>query len=303
MKNLLISALFLSLTSCVYGQNVDLSVFDNLVGKTWQAEGKWGDGSKFKQALTFEYALGKSLVLVKAKGFTDKEQTKYDWRNVGIRKVDKEAKKIKFWEFDVFGGTTEGDITVQDKNILYQYKYGNTMVSDLWEYVNDSTYNFTVGSRKNGEWAQKYLSCQFTAEKQYNKAVEFNQLKKKMLGTWIAENAKETVIKEWTIDENGELLEQSTYLKNDSTRTKTLGKIEHFDFDNEVLLLYADKDNSMKMYKAFFWTKEKIAFANTDYEDNTKVTYYFKDNNTLILEFEHKSRPKSTGQVIAFKRK
>jgi hypothetical protein len=35
------------------------------------------------------------------------------------------------------------------------------MVTDMWEYIDDSTYNFKVGNYQNGIWKQVYLSTQF----------------------------------------------------------------------------------------------------------------------------------------------
>ena len=162
MKELLIlSALFL-LTS-TNAQQSPLSAFDNLAGKTWEAEGKWGDGSKFKQKISFEYSLSDRIVIATSIGFVDQEQTKLGNRNHGIRQYDQTSNTIKFWEFDVFGGLTTGSVLVEGKNILYQYDYGGTLVTDLWEYVNDNTYNFKVGIRKEGVWEQVFLATQFVA--------------------------------------------------------------------------------------------------------------------------------------------
>ncbi len=145
-------------------QNTELSIFENLVGKTWKAEGKWGDGSKFMQEITFKYDLEKTIITARSKGFIDKEQTQMGDRNMGIRKFDSATKTIKFWEFDVFGGVTEGNVSVEGKNIIYQYKYGTSVVTDMWEYVDDSTYNFKVGTYEKGEWKQVFLNTQFVKQ-------------------------------------------------------------------------------------------------------------------------------------------
>lgn len=78
--------------TAVFSQNLLLSIFDNLVGKTWKAE---------------------------------------------------------------------GTVVVEGKNIQYQYNYGGVLVTYMWEYVNDSTYQFTVGKFEDGTWKQTYLSTQF----------------------------------------------------------------------------------------------------------------------------------------------
>ncbi|AXT60882.1 hypothetical protein D1816_11170 [Aquimarina sp. AD10] len=160
MKNVFVILLFF-VSIKVFSQDSKLSMFGNLVEKTWRAEGNWGDGSKFVQEIKFEYSLDSTLVITNAIGFVDKEQTKLGKRNHGIRQFDKESNSIKFWEFDVFGGLTEGVVFSKDKNIIYQYEYGGSNVTDMWEYVNDSTYNFKVGNHKDGVWKQLYLSTQF----------------------------------------------------------------------------------------------------------------------------------------------
>ena len=147
-----------------YAQENRLSVFDNLIGKTWKAEGNWGDGSQFKQETTFRYSLDSTLVIAESKGFTNREQTEYGPRNHGIRKFDAQSNGIKFWEFDIFGGTTEGVVKIRDKDIVYTYSYGASTVTDYWEYVDENTYNFTVGSFKEGVWEQTYLKTQFISQ-------------------------------------------------------------------------------------------------------------------------------------------
>ncbi|MCL6266175.1 hypothetical protein [Flagellimonas myxillae] len=142
-----------------------LSIFQPLMGKTWSAEGSWGNGQKFKQDIIFWFDLNQKLVIVESNGYTNMEQTTYGPRNHGIRQYDEASKTIKFWEFDVFGGVTEGTVIAKGKDIIYTYAYGETVVTDYWEFVDDNTYNFIVGSYENGEWKQKYLSTQFTTPK------------------------------------------------------------------------------------------------------------------------------------------
>ena len=154
---------FLFLFQIGYTQRSDLTMFEPLMGKVWKAEGKWGDGSAFKQEIEFSYDLNKTLVIAKSKGFINKEQTEYGPRNHGIRKYNSEDKTIKFWEFDVFGGVTTGEIKIEGKNILYVYQYGESLVTDMWEYVDKNTYNFRVGSYQDGTWKQVYLETQFKA--------------------------------------------------------------------------------------------------------------------------------------------
>ena len=164
MKKILFVSLLLAGFFNLQSQNPDLSIFEPLMGKTWKAEGTWGDGSKFQQEITFAYDLGSSLVITESKGFTNQEQTFFGPRNHGIRKYDPQNQTIVFWEFDVFGGVTQGTVTQKGKDIIYTYYYGGTQVTDYWEYVDANTYNFTVGSYNDGGWAQTYLQTQFKAD-------------------------------------------------------------------------------------------------------------------------------------------
>ena len=152
------------ISTLTFAQDTKLSAFDHLVGKTWKADGKWGNGSQFVQETTFTYSLNKIIVIAESIGFVDKAQTKLGPRNHGIRQFDAASNTIKFWEFDVFGGVTEGTVFIRGKNIIYQYEYGTTVVTDMWEYVDDSTYNFKVGNYENGEWKQVYLSTKFVLQ-------------------------------------------------------------------------------------------------------------------------------------------
>ncbi len=164
MKNrILLFFLFVSVLG--FCQNSNLSIFDNLISKTWKADGNWTNGSKFKQEITFKYALDNTIIITNSTGYIDQEQTKLGLRNHGVRQFDEKSKHIKFWEFDVFGGLTTGTVFAKGKNIMYQYKYGNSMVTDMWEYINDTTYNFKVGIYKNDIWEQLFLSTQFKAVK------------------------------------------------------------------------------------------------------------------------------------------
>ena len=139
----------------------DLKEFSPLVGKVWKAEGKWGDGSTFKQEVVFNYSLDSTLVIAKSKGFTNTEQSVYGDRNHGIRRYNHETKTIEFFEFDVFGGLTKGTVQIADGNFMYQYQYGESVVTDMWEYIDENTYIFTVGSYDEGSWKQVYLKTTF----------------------------------------------------------------------------------------------------------------------------------------------
>ena len=161
MKNFIL--LFIVIPLIGFSQNKQLSIFDNLIGKTWKADGNWNNGSEFKQEKTFEYSLDSTIVIVNSIGFIDQERTKLGKRNFGIRQYNKNSDSIKFWEFDVFGGLTTGIVFAKDKNLYYQYEYVGSEITNMWEYVNDTTYNFKVGIWKNETWEQILLNTQFIA--------------------------------------------------------------------------------------------------------------------------------------------
>jgi len=159
MKAVVLLLLLIPMT--IFSQNSELSMFDNLVDKKWKAEGTWENGTIFKQEIEINYSLDRMIVLTNSKGFIDKEQIKFGLRNHGIRMFDKKSDSVKFWEFDIFGKLTEGVVLSIEKNIIYQYAYGNSFLTEMWEYVNDSTYNFKIGSYENGVWKKLYLTTQF----------------------------------------------------------------------------------------------------------------------------------------------
>ena len=183
MKYLL--KLFLFLTPFVLlSQEHELSIFENLVGKTWKAEGNWGDGSKFFQEIDVRYSMDKSIVVLESIGFIDKDQTQIGLRNHGIRQYDSASKSIRFWEYDVFGGLTKGTVSSIGNDIMYQYSYAETFVTDYWTYVNDSTYNLKIGVFENGEWKQTFSNVVFKAKNISEMDQMYSTLKNKLIGNW-----------------------------------------------------------------------------------------------------------------------
>ena len=143
-------------------QENPLDIFKPLENHVWYAEGTWGDGSKFKQEVSYEFSLDNKIVKAKSLGYTNKEQTKFGLRNEGVRQYDSKSKTIKFWEFDVFGGLTEGTVTAEGNNIIYTYNYGGTDLTEMWIYKSESSYDFMIGVRENGAWKHKFLETEFT---------------------------------------------------------------------------------------------------------------------------------------------
>lgn len=156
----------------VVGQLKELSLFENLVDKTWIADGKWENGSPFKQEVRLQFDLQGTLVIANTKGIIGELQTEsgdedleLGNRNHGVRQYNGEHDEIRFWEFDFFGNVTEGIVFAEGNNIIYQYNYDGLQLTDMWEYIDDSTYNFKVGVYNNGKWKQLFLNTTFKAQK------------------------------------------------------------------------------------------------------------------------------------------
>lgn len=150
-------------------ENTPLKAFAPLLNKTWRAEGTWGNGSAFKQEITFKIALDSSLITTETIGFLDPEQNNYGHRSHGIRKYDAKSGRLRFWEFDIDGNTTRGKVETYTNDIVYTYDYGGTQVTDYWRYIDDFSYEFVVGILEDGEWQQTFLKTEFIAvQKQFN---------------------------------------------------------------------------------------------------------------------------------------
>lgn len=152
--------LFLTLGSQLFAQD-SLSGFDNLVNKTWKTDTHWENKNAFYQEISFEYALNGSLVLTKTKGHINKEQTIIGDRNFGVRQYDQTKKAIYFVEYDIYGGKTEGYISVEGKNLTYTYLYNNEELTEKWIYLNPTTYIYKIGVWKDNNWEKLYLETRF----------------------------------------------------------------------------------------------------------------------------------------------
>jgi len=134
-----------------------LSIFNNLVNKTWEINSQWNNGPAFKQSTSIEFALDSQIVITRTKGFIDKDQSQMGNRNHGVRQYNTKTNTIEFYEFDIFGGKTEGHVFSEGKNVVYQYQYGDAYISEMWEYQNDSTYQLIIGEYEDSKWLKIYL--------------------------------------------------------------------------------------------------------------------------------------------------
>ena len=138
-------------------------VYTNLLGGRWETKGKWERGQEFHQEVIITLELTKNLFIVKTKDFIDAKQFDHAQRNYGIRAWDDKEKKMKFWEFDVFGGITTGEIRVEGNNIYHVYQYQNKngemlFLADAWIYIDKDTYSFKVCEFVNNSLGKEYMA-------------------------------------------------------------------------------------------------------------------------------------------------
>lgn len=138
-----------------------LDVFDNLVGGTWSIEEKFSNGEIFKQEVRFSWALDSTIILTQTKGTINRVTKEFGERNYGVRAWDEKQKRMRFWEFDVFGGITEGDIKIEGKSIIYTYHYGNSTLRESWIFKSKNSYAYKIVSLKDGNVDQVYLEGEF----------------------------------------------------------------------------------------------------------------------------------------------
>lgn len=151
MARITLTLFFLSIQIQVFPQQDPLSAFDNLINKTWLIEGQWENGMNFKQETTFNKTLEGNLIIAESMGYINQEQTKWGKRNHGVRRYDTETQQLEFYEYDAFGGLTQGVIKVEGKDLIYVYAYGEQMLADKWQYISDEEYKFIVGTYNNGK--------------------------------------------------------------------------------------------------------------------------------------------------------
>ena len=254
-------------------QQNPLSAFQPLIGKTWKAEGNWGNGTQFKQEVTFSFDLNKSVVVAKSKGFINQEQSQYGDRNLGIRQYDPASKEIKFWEYDVFGGLTEGTVELKDQSFYYHYEYGGTNLTDAWEFINDSTFHFKVGLKEGESWKTVYLETQFIWLRPNKKVDEVPDLQKLLLGSWESKAWDGHLSESWSVGKDGYLFQNSKYVENGEVTYAAQSKIEIVG--DEVILFSLIEDDMPKIFKATSYSEKHITFENSDYPNPNKVHYEF----------------------------
>ncbi|MEM9388826.1 MAG: hypothetical protein AAGA02_00045 [Bacteroidota bacterium] len=154
MKAIILNILLFS-TIISFAQTNPLAAFDNLVGSSWVSEGKQLGGFDGKTVYKIESGLEGKIIKV-ATYATDPKTKEFGLRNEGIRAYDAGQKTIKFYEFDKLGGTTIGEVIIENKNMHFVYMYQGMELRDSWIYETEDQYRFIVGTWENGDWKQKF---------------------------------------------------------------------------------------------------------------------------------------------------
>lgn len=176
MKSFLSLAISLILLITIHAQDFKSdkeSVYKSysyLVGGTWVAKGTWSSGTEYHQAVTVEFGLNNTLILVKTFDFIDSQKFENSQRNFGIRVYDPGSASVVFTEYDVFGGITKGSVKVSDDSIYLIYDYTNKKgevlrLIDIWKRVDENTYEMSVCNFTNNEIGKPYLTTLYRREK------------------------------------------------------------------------------------------------------------------------------------------
>lgn len=147
------------------------SKYSNLLGGIWATKGKWQSGSEYHQEILVETELSKNIFTVKTQDYVDSKKFDNARRNYGIRAWDDKEKKMKFWEFDVFGGIITGEILFEGNNIYHIYVYpmksGETKtLVDAWIYVDNDTYTFKIAEYANGKPGKEFITSTYKRKRQ-----------------------------------------------------------------------------------------------------------------------------------------
>lgn len=128
-------------------------VYANFVGGKWETKGQWKGGAEFHEEIIVETELTKNIFAVKTHDYIDARKFDNSQRNYGIRAWDNMERKMKFWEFDVFGGTITGEVMIDGPDIYHVCQYpdqtgGTKTLADAWVYVDKDTYIYKIRDLK-----------------------------------------------------------------------------------------------------------------------------------------------------------
>ena len=135
----------IAITHLIDAQENPILAFDNLSGDTWISEGKQLGGHDGKTVKEITWGLDGKIIKVKTYT-TDPQSLAFGLRNEGIRIFNSQTNQMEFYEFDKLGGVSKGTVTIDGKNIYYEYSYGEMLLRDSWIFVSKDEYEYRVCS-------------------------------------------------------------------------------------------------------------------------------------------------------------
>ncbi|HAP62253.1 MAG TPA: hypothetical protein DCR93_23055, partial [Cytophagales bacterium] len=131
----------------------------NLTEGTWEVDTTFANGERFHQRKNFISALNGHALTTQTKGTVDMETQEFGLRNEGMIVYRAADDTIVFMEADVFGGVTEGTVTIEGKDIYFDYPYQGGKFRDAWIWVNRDEYRYEIRAWQDGEYSQVYLAA------------------------------------------------------------------------------------------------------------------------------------------------
>lgn len=167
MKNLVVSFVLVLIGSAVFAQgNIMLMPFEALMNANWKAEGKWKDGTPFKQEVSYSWADDEESVNMVTNSYLDTTFTDFGKFSTAVHTWDTLTNSIKFQVKDIHGNMIEGNVRTKVKTIMYEYVYlgendVKTYMTDALIWIKPDKYMFKVGVMKDDEWQEVYLETYF----------------------------------------------------------------------------------------------------------------------------------------------
>lgn len=167
MKNLSILFAFILFPISLLAQgNIMLMPFEALMNANWKAEGKWKDGTPFKQEVSYSWADDEESVNMETKSYLDTSFTDFGKFSTGVHTWDTLTNSIKFQVKDIHGKVIDGNVRTKVKTIMYEYVYlgendVKTYMTDALIWIKPDKYMFKVGTMKDDEWQEVYLETYF----------------------------------------------------------------------------------------------------------------------------------------------
>ncbi len=160
----LIASTFILATISVFAQENSINAFETLADAKWVSEGIQLGGFEGRTVYEMKWDLNKKIVRVNSFS-TDPKTKEFGFRAVGVRVYNKENGRLEFYEFDKFGGITQGTILIDGQNLHFEYEYNGAFLRDSWIYVNGDKFKFIVGTWEDGKWSQKFHETTFVKAK------------------------------------------------------------------------------------------------------------------------------------------